>query len=341
MRLNVRFCQIVSAAAARGLVALLCLALPLAAGAVALPYSQDGESAWQMDIPRTQNWRAPAAPIAGGVTPIAAVYPRPAAIAGIADVADDRGPLIDWPGAEATTAIDHAPVPLPGALWLFGSGLLSLAAIAQYRKRSRGGQRRPRSLPAYSPARPATALSQNGRALRQRLREEAATNPRRPVFPFWDQPADPLSKPARNAPRGRRRKVPEERVALRFEQLRQVMLEQPGVDVGRRFGRTCLRFRGKAFLACDMATLAFRVGSDNAERLLRSLPNSDFWNPRQAVRPKMSWLSHPPGDTEALVTLSAMAYEYAIASSASIAQAGNQVGESEAVELGCDLIESG
>lgn len=339
MLLNVRFCQIASAAAARGLIALLCLALPLAAGAVGLPYGQDGDSAWQMDTVRTQNWRAPAAPIADGLTPIAAVHPMPAAITGIAEVADDRGPAIDWPGSEATTAIDHAPVPLPGALWLFGSGLLSLAAIAQFRRRSRGGQRPPRSLPAYSPARPATALSQNGRALRQRLREEAATNPHRPVSLFWSQPADPISRPARNAPRGRRREVPEERVALRFDQLRQVMLEQPGVDVGRRFGRTCLRFRGKAFLACDMAALAFRVGTGNAERLLRSLPNSDFWNPRQAVRPKLSWLSHPPGDTEALVTLSAVAYEYAVASALDV-QPEDERRDRAAAELGLELVES-
>jgi hypothetical protein len=102
-----------------------------------------------------------------------------------------------------------------------------------------------------------------------------------------------------------------------FDELTIALAEMPGVALGRRYGRWCLKFQRQPFIALDQHQIAFRVGLE-ATALLEYFPPARLWNPRNERMPKQSWIAHPACDPERIATLSAMAYKCAV-SAASLA----------------------
>lgn len=98
-------------------------------------------------------------------------------------------------------------------------------------------------------------------------------------------------------------------VDLRFHELAEVMLDHSGVARGRRFGRECLKFGKHAFIVLDSHALAFNTGPDSC-RLVDEMPNSWFWNPNAAPKPKQSWIACPPHDSLQICTLAVHAYDW-------------------------------
>lgn len=203
-------------------------------------------------------------------------------------------------------------VPLPPAVLLFATGLGALGylggrRIGAWRRRGAWGRRGG----AAAPLRPPTCRTR--RHLRERLRQAAEELELAPQQNERPGPADPSNGGGRQRPR-----VTDPyslSVRLRFEELSRVLLEEPNVSAGRSFGRACLKHSKKAFLVCDERVLAFRVGTERAAALVASLAQAEPWNPKQGRQPKWSWLAHPVEDFEALVTLTAAAYEHSAAAS--------------------------
>jgi hypothetical protein len=208
------------------------------------------------------------------------------------------------PAAQSLDADRTRSVPVPAALWLFGSGLGALGYLGRRRLAARRRNAAERSPTTRYRARPHGADS----ALRARLHHAAAMQPCRPPEGAAGDGAGgpvPVARRAPVRPCGTS-------VQGAFEQMAQVLAENPEVVLGRKFGRACVKLGKRAFIACDGDVLAFRVGTGQAARLLAAIPAAAYWNPKQGPKPKHSWLTHAAGNAEALVTLVAAAYEHAL-----------------------------
>jgi hypothetical protein len=111
----------------------------------------------------------------------------------------------------------------------------------------------------------------------------------------------------------------------RFTELAAALTEQPGVMLGRGFGRPCLKFGKKAFLVYDENDqgIAFRVGQPNALRIQDQLCGVALWNPKRERQPKQSWVVCHHGSGETLVQLAASAYEHALRDTPAVEMAAN------------------
>lgn len=197
-------------------------------------------------------------------------------------------------------------VPVPAAVWLFGSGvgLLGMAErrIGRGRRRVSGrGSEEEGCNPGYR------------HVVRDRLRQS--------------DPTHKHCKTADSVPRestgdgsgdGRGPSSPasysDEFVRRRFDELALILCQQPEVTVGRSFGRPCVKLGKRAFLVCDETVLAYRVGEQNAIKLCDQNFSLDLWNPKAERQPKTSWIATCGDNAELLVMLAAAAYEQALAS---------------------------
>jgi hypothetical protein len=109
----------------------------------------------------------------------------------------------------------------------------------------------------------------------------------------------------------------------RFTELAAALTEQPGVSLGRGFGKACLKLGKRTFIVHDENDkgIAFRVGQENACRIVHDFIGVAFWNPKQERQPKQSWIVCHGGDGETLVHLAAAAYEQALRDSPSVRSA--------------------
>jgi hypothetical protein len=87
------------------------------------------------------------------------------------------------------------------------------------------------------------------------------------------------------------------------------MLACSGVTLGRRFGRDCLKYEKRPFIAVDSLVLAFLVGP-RAATLLDSYPTTRLWNPRNGRTPKLSWICCTPNHPHTLSVLTLAAYDW-------------------------------
>lgn len=203
-------------------------------------------------------------------------------------------------------------VPVPGALWLFGSGigLLGMAGrrIGKARRRASGGGA---DTCAPKQTEGERYNSSYRYVIRNRLRQA--------------DPAHTRCKSADNVGRenaghgsgdGRGPSSPapcfDEFVRGRFDELAFVLCQQPDVTVGRSFGRPCVKLGKRAFLVCDETVLAYRVGEQNAIKLRNQHSSLDLWNPKAERQPKTSWIATCGDNAELLVMLAAAAYELAL-----------------------------
>lgn len=221
-------------------------------------------------------------------------------------------------------------LPVPAAVWMFGSGLAALGLargrISAWRRRDRrratGNMRT-----SPRPARPRAVL-------RERLGGKAAgTLPVIAADPYANREAgvakEGHSHSAGGGGGGDNSSVPptppdpmSELMARRFDELAAALVEQADVAPGRAFGMSCLKHGKRPFLVLDPGMrggVAFRVGESSATRLSGDLHGVDLWNPKHERQAKRSWLICHDGNGEVLVRLAAEAYEHALCSAAGAA----------------------
>jgi hypothetical protein len=214
-------------------------------------------------------------------------------------------------GAATAEAVEQAAsevqVPVPAAIWLLGSGLGVLGFAARRRittwRRHRGGR--------------ATAGADSPALHRVRRAAELRDRIRRGAFRSTQgcrggRSGGSPEDPAGSGVAGCAAPQSADGIERRFQDLADALLEQPNVVLGRRFGRDCVKLGKRVVLVRDHERLAFRVGTEAAAQLASALPRACYWNPKQGHQPKRSWLAHPAEDAEALVALTAAAYEYAL-----------------------------
>lgn len=233
--------------------------------------------------------------------------------------------------ASPTTSVMPSPaepapmvsLPVPAAVWMFGSGLAALGLarrrISAWRRRD---QRRATGNMRTSP-RPARPRA----VLRERLGGKAAGMA---AGPYANREAEAGEEGhSHSAGGGDDSSVPptlsdpmSELMARRFAELAAALVEQPDVAPGRAFGMSCVKHGKRPFLVLDPGMrggLAFRVGESGALRLSSELRGVDLWNPKHERQAKRSWLICHDGNGEVLVRLAAEAYEYALCSAAGAA----------------------
>ncbi|HTY04304.1 MAG TPA: hypothetical protein VMC81_11305 [Rhodocyclaceae bacterium] len=213
------------------------------------------------------------------------------------------------PGAQEPQARPHVSLPVPAAIWMFGSGLGALG-LARRRLRMRQDAKRPtaaRAARSIPPRHHAMRM-----ALRERMRQAAAANAAASSQAAGIDGRMPSGADGRNGPRGA---AADSFLARRFEELALALAEQPDVKCGRGFGLACLKLGKRPFVALDDRChegIAFRVGEASAAHLLDEMPQLDYWNPKQERQPKRSWLLSNTANGEVLVHLAAAAYEQAL-----------------------------
>jgi hypothetical protein len=200
-------------------------------------------------------------------------------------------------------------LPAPAALWLFGSGL---AALGFSKRAGTGLWRRRRNDGDGEKVDDKEMLVRAGASSRKGKRRGAFSARRCEAASGGDWAIPPLSR------------VKEILVSSgiggvgmkhRFADIATVFLEQPGVVVGRGFGRDCVKFGKKAFLAIepDHSGVAFRLGEDGALHACRRWSGLELWNPKAERKPKHGWVICKSADGELLVHLAAAAFEYILA----------------------------
>lgn len=208
-------------------------------------------------------------------------------------------------------------LPVPAAIWMFGTGLAALGLarrrISAWRRRD---QRRASTIPSPVPVRRRLSRHRLRTELRERIDCKAATSRHdgdegRNGGRTGDRRGgsrDPDDAPAC-------RQYDANLMAQRFAELAAALAEQPNVALGRRFGMSCVKLGKRPFLAHDdgeRGGIAFRIGEHGALRLLVEMPQLEYWNPRQERQPKRSWLICRHGHGELLVRLALDAYEQAL-----------------------------
>jgi hypothetical protein len=200
-------------------------------------------------------------------------------------------------------------LPVPAALWLFGSGL---AALGLSKRGGIGLWRRRRNAGDGKKADDKEKVARAGASSRKGKRRGALY-----VRRFDAAGRDWAIHPALRVKHilissG----IGGDGMEQRFANIATVFLEQSGVVIGRGFGRECVKFGKKAFLAIepDHSGIAFRLGEDGAAHACRRWSGVELWNPMEARKPKHSWVICKSADGELLVQLAAAAYEYALAS---------------------------
>ncbi|MBI5786225.1 MAG: VPLPA-CTERM sorting domain-containing protein [Rhodocyclales bacterium] len=225
--------------------------------------------------------------------------------------------------AEAGTDKPSLPLPVPAAIWMFGTGLAALGLarrrISAWRRRDR---RRAMTDSASRPERRKLSRRRLRAVLRERIDCKAAggQSGEGANASGGGQPdSNGMGGPADVPPR---LQCPANSMAQRFAELAGALAEQPDVVPGRRFGMSCVKFGKRPFLALDdgeRGGIAFRVGEYGAVRMLAELPQLEYWNPKQERQPKRSWLICHQGYGEVLVRLALEAYEQALRDSTRVA----------------------
>lgn len=102
--------------------------------------------------------------------------------------------------------------------------------------------------------------------------------------------------------------------ACLFREMLGALAHVDKVELGRQFGRWCIKLDRRPFIVLDGETLAFRVGLD-APHLAAQRPGCTLWNPRYQRRAKETWVAEVAADLESLATLGSIAYLRALAES--------------------------
>jgi hypothetical protein len=221
-------------------------------------------------------------------------------------------------------------IPVPAALWLFGSGLGALGYAGRYARRRMTTASRRRSQDSLG-ADPGEASGASGKisgsaprrhtymqvTLRERmLHAGAAASCDRFMPGRMDRSGPPAGGHGDDGASPKTAAIGCEAMQ-RFTELAAALTEQPGVILGRSFGRPCLKLGKRPFLAYDENDqgLAFRVGQLNAGQFLDQAPGISLWNPKRERQPKQSWVLCQHGSGETLVHLAAAAYEHALGDS--------------------------
>lgn len=209
------------------------------------------------------------------------------------------------------TATPHVSLPVPAAIWMFGSGL---GALALARRRLRGWRHNNR--PSAAVVRTAHSIPPRHHQLRQALRERirlAASGGCLHGEP--DGAGVPSAPGGCGGPTAPARPCFINSLTPRFEELAAALQEQPEVSLGRRYGMPCIKLGKRAIVAFDESShegIAFRVGETMAAELHAEVPQLDYWNPKHERQPKRSWLVCNVGNGELLAHLAAAAYEQAL-----------------------------
>jgi hypothetical protein len=221
----------------------------------------------------------------------------------------------------------HQPavsIPVPAALWLFGSGLGALGYAGRYARRRMTKVSRRTSQECVGEAtgdaeRSAAKISGTLQrrhsyiqvTLRERMLHAGTANAR---YGITASPTD--NSGDRHGGHGLSpQKVSKGcEVIQRFSELAAALTEQPGVTLGRGFGRPCLKLGKRVFLVHDEndQSIAFRVGQPSARRMHQELTGVALWNPKRERQPKQSWVVCYGGSGETLVYLAAAAFEHAL-----------------------------
>ena len=220
-------------------------------------------------------------------------------------------------------------LPVPAAIWMFGSGLGALGLA-----RRRLGAWRRNKRPSVAVVRTARSIPPRHHAVRLALRERI----RRAAVARIADEHEPACAPPRFADdaAGSSDAAADQTattlLAQRFDELALALTEQPGVVLGRGFGMSCLKLGKRPFVALDQRAhegIAFRVGEQSAVHLRDEMPQLDYWNPKQERQPKLSWLLCDTGNGEVLVHLAAAAYEQALKDATPVTEPDRCAAEAE------------
>jgi hypothetical protein len=234
----------------------------------------------------------------------------------LADVrASETASQASIPPAENAAEKPSVSIPVPAALWLFGSGLGALGYAGRYAKRrmSKASTHRHRQDIGETTAAPCRPVYIQV-ALRERMRQTV------PVDDCLRVMAKPTERSGASSGGQGRDGAPPKAAAVgceamqRFTELSAALTEQPAVALGRSFGMPSLKLGKRPFLVYDENDqgLAFRVGQHNAGLLLDYALGISLWNPKRERQPKQSWVLCQHGSGETLVHLAAAAYEHAL-----------------------------
>jgi hypothetical protein len=241
---------------------------------------------------------------------------------------DTTSPIAVTPG-EKTAEKPAVSIPVPAALWLFGSGLGALGYAGRYARRrmTKAAKRRSQGDIGAVAAAPGRQVYIQV-ALRERMRQTRPVGDCPRVIAKATEPTERSGAPAGGQGGDG---APSKIVAVgceamqRFTELAAALTEQPGVMLGRGFGRPCMKFGKKAFLVYDENDqgLAFRVGQSSAWHLQQEFVGVALWNPKRERQPKQSWVVCHHASGETLVHLAAAAYEHALRDASAIRTASD------------------
>jgi hypothetical protein len=83
-----------------------------------------------------------------------------------------------------------------------------------------------------------------------------------------------------------------------YQRLIESFAGNPDVTSGQMFGKSCLKVKGKAFIAQHKENVVFKLGPSHHARAL-ALPGAILWDPSGKGRPMKEWVAIPAsGHTE-------------------------------------------
>ena len=95
-----------------------------------------------------------------------------------------------------------------------------------------------------------------------------------------------------------------------YEGLKQRLLAIDGVVASQMFGKACLKFQGKAFVAQHNDAIVFKLTGDAHKKALGQT-GAVLWDPSGKGRPMKEWVALPAESNKTFTTLSKAALDYA------------------------------
>jgi hypothetical protein len=94
-----------------------------------------------------------------------------------------------------------------------------------------------------------------------------------------------------------------------YQQLLEHFADGPQITAGQMFGKPCIKFNSKAFVAQHKETLVFKLsGESHAQALAR--PGAALWDPSGKGRAMKEWVALPTAERANFNTLADAALAY-------------------------------